>query len=118
MDNSSVQNRSFLGALAATIKSVCLLVINLVGVGQEAVAMADKAVKVAREKQGVELAISMSDYVNMAITKAAREQAVEQEALQQYIGTDANRKKLVDDNMTRLSKAVQAAQAEIAVSRQ
>lgn len=118
MDSNTVQNKSFLGALAAAIKSVCMLLIDLVGVAQEGVAMADKAVKVAREKQGIELAISMSDYANLAITKAAADQTRAQEALQQYIGSDENRKKLVDANLKRLQESVKQAQAEIIASRQ
>jgi hypothetical protein len=119
MDSSSSQSRSFITALASAIKAIAMLIIDLVGVAQEGVAMADKTIKVARERQGIELAISMSDYAETARQKAAVEQAQAQEALTAYVNEDKSgeRQKLVQANLTRLKLAIEAGQAEIKLDR-
>jgi hypothetical protein len=116
-DSSTVQSKSFVGAVFSAIKALAMLIIDLVGVAQEGVAMADKAVKCAREKQGVELALNMSDYATLTITKAAVEQTKAMEALQEYIGNDANRKQLVNGNVERLTTIVNQELASIRTSR-
>ncbi len=70
------KNRSFLGALAAAVKAVCMLIIDLVTPAQEGVAMLNKAVVVARKRQAVELDITMADFESRAWTAAAQQQAL------------------------------------------
>lgn len=117
MDSNAVKNRSFLGAIAAAIKALCMMLIDGIGVAQEGIAMADKAVKVAREKQGIELAISFSDYANLAVTQGAVVQAAAQLESDDWVGTDAKRKLLVDEAKTRLKKAVEEEMHRIAADR-
>jgi len=113
------QNKSFLSAIASAIKALCMLVIDLVTLAQEGVAMADKTIKTSRERQAIELDLSMSDYASAAILRASAEQAKAQEALQQYVNADntGERKKLIESNMTRLRAAVDKGQLEIALDR-
>lgn len=98
--------RSFIGALAAAIKAFCMLFINAVNVADNAVAMADKAVKVAREKQAVDLGINMNDYVTKAINTAKFAQVKAELAMREYIGNDPEKKALMDAAQTKLENIV------------
>ncbi len=108
VDSNSVQSRSFLGALAAAIKAFCMLLIDSVGVANEGVAMLDASVKIAREKQAITLAIDMSDFAVISITKASVEQAKVQESLREYVAKDGSgeRAKLVDESQKKLKQLV------------
>jgi hypothetical protein len=117
MDSSDVKNRSFLGALAAAIKAVCMLLIDALSVASEGVAMADKAVKSAREKQGIELTLSMADYATIAITKAAADQDKAIAELNMYVGDDPAKKSRVEKNVVALQKLVNEEVARIRTSR-
>jgi hypothetical protein len=112
MDSNNVKSKTFLGAVAAAIKAVCMLIIDLVVPAQEGVAMLNKAVVVARQRQAVELDIVMNDFEQRAWTAAAQAQAAEQEKVEEWANTP-RRRELMEANIKRLKKAVEDGQAEI-----
>lgn len=119
MDSSSVNNRSFLGALAAAIKAFCMLFIDGMSVAQEGIKMADTAVKTAREKQVIELGIAMRDYAEIAIAKATIQQAQAKLDVKNFLEsqkTPENRE-LVAETQKNLTEYVNQKLAELRAER-
>lgn len=112
-------NRTWLGSIAAAIKALMGFIMGVVDVANEGVAMADIAVKSAREKQAIDLTISMADYANQALTKASMQSAHDQEVLNEYVAKDSTgaRKKNVEEAHDRLKKLVEAELARIKADR-
>ena len=118
MNNASaVQNRSWLGALASGVKALVAMLMNLIGVVDEGLSMADVAVKTAREKQAVDLTISMDDYVVNAVARASMERDMVQESVNTYTKGDQKRIDSVQKNHDRLKKLVEDELARIKASR-
>ena len=118
MDSEGIKNRSFVGAIAAAVKALFMVIIDLLDVAEEGVAMASKAVQVARDKQVIDLTVTMQNYEEIVRVQAAHEQAVAKEALQEYTKGNEARTKLVQENLVRLGVAIKAAQAEVQLERQ
>ena len=107
------QNRSFLGAIAAAIKAFCMLFINAMNVADNAVAMADKAVKVARKKQAVDLGINMADYAHKAREAAVLNQVKGELAMREFVNNDEERKGLVAKSRAFFDDVIKQELAEI-----
>jgi len=119
-DHGKVKEKSVVGAIFSAVKALMMLIIDLVGVASEATAILDKNVRMARERQAVELDITHSEYANLAVTKAASDLMRAQEEVNAYVAQDqtGERKRLLELNMARLKAAVEKGQAEIALDRQ
>lgn len=115
MDN----NRTWLGSIANAIRALMGMIVQLVGVVEEGLSMAEKAVIVAREKQAVDLTISLVNYGENAVKLASMEQTQVQEKLEEYIKQDptGDRKKNVATNYNSLKTAVDAELAAIRANR-
>lgn len=117
MQNTNVESQSIWGALSTALKSFCMLFINGITVANEAVGMADKAVRSARTKQAIEVGIGMSDFANIAVQRASVEQAKARADVEAYIGNDPARKAAVMEAQARLKAVVEAELAELAIRR-
>lgn len=118
MASATVKNRSFLGAIAEVIKAICSLVISLANMGDEAVAMADQSVKVAREKQAIDLTIGMATYEADAVARAAMESRKLEEAMAEYVKAGgAERKQALEAHHDKLTALVQTELARVRASR-
>jgi hypothetical protein len=113
--NHNVQNRSFLGAIAAAVKAFCVVLIDLCRVGEQAVGMAHKAVLVARKKQAIDLAIDMSHYATTTIDRASVEQSKQREAVRAYLEADPTGTRAAEISVVRetLSRLVQEELAQL-----
>lgn len=107
------KSRSFLGAIAAAIKAFCLLFINAVGVAQDGVAMADKAVKHARRRQAIDLAVSMAEYAQKAREAAAYAQVKQELQMREFIGADEERAALIDQARAKIDAVIAKELAEV-----
>lgn len=107
------QNRSFLGALAASIKAFCMLFINAVNVADDGVAMAGKAVKVARKRQAIDLGISMNDYATKAREAAVLQQVKGELVMREFIGSDPEKAELVKIARAKIDEIIKAELLEI-----
>jgi transaldolase len=117
MQSSNVENRSFLGAIAAAIKSIAALIIDLVSVGQEGVGMLETSVKAARKQQVIQVAAKMSDFAVLTLKRAAVDQAKAHEAVENYVAGSAVRKQLVEEAHARIKAAVDADLAALEAKR-
>lgn len=118
---NAVQNRTWLGSIAAAIKALMGMLINLIRVADEGIAMADKAVTVAREKQAIDLTISNKNYAKNALKLAAMEQSKIHESVEDYITADkskaAARKQAVAEAYVDLETSVEEELAKIRANR-
>lgn len=110
---SPVQNRSFLGAIAAAIVAFCKTFIRSMGVVEDVVAMGEKSVRSAREKQVIDLAIEKSNYANRALANAALTQVKQELATREFIGDDQERKALMDAAKSSLKALIDRDLAEL-----
>lgn len=117
MSAESVQNRSFLGAIAAAIKAVCMLLIRGVSVAEEGVAMADKAVKSARLKQAIDVNISMRSYQAEAKAAAQYRQMKSHIQLQEFIDQVPGRQEMANRIGADVDAAITEALLECGVTR-
>lgn len=117
--NGDVNNKTWLGALASAIKALASTLINLFSVANEGISMAQQAVEVAREKQAVDLTISMADYAQNALSIASVNQAKVREAVEEYVKADPSgaRKKNVEEAHARLKGLVEQTLGKIKAER-
>lgn len=110
--------RSFIGALAAAIKAFCMLFINAMNVADNAVAMADKAVKVARKRQAIDLGISMNDYATKARETAVLQQVKGELTMREFINNDEEKASLVKAAREKIDAIIKQELLEIAAEEQ
>jgi len=101
-------NRTFLGAGAHALKSIFLSTAKTVEVMDEGIAMAHKAVRTARKKQAVEIALSMEDFVSRTVEQAALQRAQERKEILAFRAQSEENKNLFDSAYSQLKAAVDA----------
>lgn len=111
----NVQNRTFIGAITAAIKAVCMLLIRGVDVANTGVSMAASAVERARDKSIIDGTIEAQDYEESALLRAAVERQKVREAVNQYLDADPSggRKKQIEAEISSLRKAIAAERARL-----
>lgn len=112
------KSRSFLGAAAAAIKAFCLLFINAVGVADDGVAMAAKAVKTARERQYLELDIASGDYETELRDQAALRRVKQEQEIRAFIGADPEREALMKAARENIDLIIKKSKAELHANKQ
>lgn len=112
---NNVQNRSFLGALSASIIAFCKTFIRGMTVLEDGVAMAELSVKSARRKLVVDLKLSESNYVSKAVSRAALEQARQQKTLKEFASGSEEDAKNLQENLNRLTNVVNKELADLEV---
>lgn len=111
----SVQNRTFLGTLAAAIVAFCKTFIRSMAVVEDVVAMGEKSISVARKKQTVDLAIDMNDYATRTINAAAMRQVRQELDNRAFINNDPEKQALMDKAKETINKLVLNDLAELSV---
>jgi hypothetical protein len=108
------KSRSFIGAVASAIKALALLLIDLIHVGEKAVAMADKAIDIAQERQYVELDIQQADYATRLRNQVALRQVKEEQEARQFMAADPERAELMKAARANIERIIARSQAELA----
>jgi hypothetical protein len=104
----NASNRTFLGAFAHMLKTLFLTTGHAVNVIDDAVSMADKAVKNARKRQAIDLAISNIDYATKASEEAALRRAEGQLLVQEFTKRSEEHLALYDTAKAAIDAAVAA----------
>lgn len=110
-------DKNVFGVIAAAVKALMYLLIDMFNMSSEGVAMANKAVVTARTRQAIDLDLSMRQYNKLAIMKAAKAQHEALVEVQNYIAGDPEKAKAIDANVKDLEAVVKATETELAMSR-
>lgn len=111
--------KTWLGALAHAVRALAMTLVKLFSVTNEVLEIAESAVETAREKQAVDLTISMAHYASTALANASMNQSKVFESVEEYIKQDptGDRKKRVDSAHKELTALVNQELARIKAAR-
>lgn len=100
-------------SIAGAVVSFCTAFIRSMTVVEDAVGMAEASVKVARRKQAITLEIEEDEFATREINAATIRKAKSEDTLKEYVGSDEDKLKQINETRQKLADRVNRRLKEI-----